>query len=209
MSVVAPAAVSRAWLVRSTDGGSTWALAGPFTVTPSTTNVLVDYEAPLARAALRYQVSFDNGVMRETGTPSAVGSGDINTLTDDWYLICPTTPALNQVLDLAAFERETPRTVYVADNPERTVVVTSAGLGSRFPMTLRTTTAAKRAALQAALDSGEEFRLVSILGDSWWVRLASGVEETMIRGARPIAGEVTKHRAAHTHRVTFVQTRRS
>jgi hypothetical protein len=209
VSVVAPASVARAWLVRSTDGGTTWTLAGPFTVTPSATNVLVDYEAPLARSTLRYQVTFDNGAMRETGTPSAVGSGDIATLIDDWYLIVPGTPALNQVIDVAGFDMTRPRAVYVADNPERTVVVSSAALGSRFRVTLRTITPAARTALLALLDSGEEMRLVSILGESWWVKLAGEIQEGMLRGARPTGAEVTRHRSAHRYELALVETRRA
>lgn len=209
VTVSAPGSVSRAWLVRSTDAGSTWELAGPFEVTPSSTNVLVDYEAPLARSALRYQVSFDNGAMNETGTPSAVGSGDIATLTDDWYLIVPGAPSLNQVIDVASFDMTRPRTSYVADNPERTVVVSSAQLGARFQVTLRTVTPAARTALLALLDAGEEMRLVSILGESWWVRLAGDVKEVMLRGARPTSAEVTKHRSAHRYDLTLVETRRS
>lgn len=208
VTVAAPAAVSRAWLVRSTDGGTTWTLAGPFTVTPSATNVLQDYEAPLAEATLRYQVSFDAGPMTETGTPVAIGSGDISTAISSWYLLAPNAGALSMPIDVADFDTERPRSVVISDGPEETVVLAGPDLGRRIQLTLRASTRAEREDLDAILGSGEELRLVSILGRSWWVKPGSGIRERMLKWMA-LPTETTRLRDAHTLTVTMVQTRRS
>lgn len=208
VTVAAPAAVSRAWLVRSTNAGTSWTLAGPFPVTPSATNVLADYEAPLAEATLRYQVSFDAGPMTETGTPVAIGSGDISTAISSWYLLAPNVGALSMPVDVAEFDTERPRSVVVSDGPEETVVLSGPDLGRRIQITFRASTRAQRVALDAILGSGEELRLVSVLGRSWWVKPGSAIRERMLKWMA-LPTETTPLRDAHTLAVTLVQTRRS
>lgn len=208
VTVVAPAAVSRAWLARSTDSGTTWEIGGPFTVTPSATNVLADFEAPLAEPTLRYQVSFDAGPMTETSAPVAVGSGDISTAISSWYLLAPNAPALSIPIDVADFDTERPRSVVISDGPEETVVMVGPDLGRRIQIVLRAKTAAERAALDAILSSGEELRLVSILGRAWWVKPGSGIREKMLKWMA-LPTETTTLRDAHTMALTLVQTRRS
>lgn len=208
VTVVAPAGVSRAWLARSTDSGTTWELGGPFDVTESATNVLDDFEAPLAEPTLRYQVSFDDGPMTETSAPVAVGSGDISTGISSWYLLAPNAPALSIPIDVADFDTERPRSVVISDGPEETVVMVGPDLGRRIQIVLRAKTAAERAALDAILSSGEELRLVSILGRAWWVKPGSGIREKMLKWMA-LPTETTTLRDAHTMALTLVQTRRS
>lgn len=203
VDVVAPAGATRVWLSRSTDGGLTWSLSGPYDVTGGL-NQVVDFEAPLAEPTVRYQASFDTGPMSETSTPVAIG-GDISTAITSWYLIAPGAPSLSAPVDVVEFDIERPRQVVIADGPEETVVLSGPELGRRIQITFRTKTSAEREALDALLTSGEELRLVSILGRSWWVKPGSGIRERMLKWMA-LPSETTTLRDAHTMTVTLVQT---
>jgi hypothetical protein len=204
--VIVPPLAVRAWLARSTDGGSTWALAGEYDVAEGPM-ILSDFTAPLAQPFLRYEVAFDTGPMTELSVPAPIG-GDIATPIGSWYLITPTRPELSIPVDVAQFHASRPRSFAIADGPDETVVVSGPDLGRRIQVEFRAKTAAEREALDAALTSGEELRLVSILGRSWWCKPGSDIDERMLKWMA-LPTEITTLRDAHTLAVTLVQTRRN
>lgn len=211
---VAPAGVSRAWLARSTDGGTSWALAGPFTVSPSSTQTIVDYEAPVAAPAVRYEIAYDAGPMTETSPPVAVGSGDVattiafpNQTLRGWYLHFPTDAGLNTPVEVAGFSGpDWPREVIVAESGSGpAVVASSAHLAARFGLELRIRDGAERAAVDAALAARATCRLVSSLGDEWWVA-SLGVTSQLQRW-KPLDSEVTGLRDGWIKSVDMVEVR--
>ena len=139
VTVVAPAGVSRAWLERSTDAGSTWELTegSPFAVTASSSNNLSDVWAPGAET-VSYKVSFDNGAMTETSTPDQIGTGGADTTPSEWLMIVPSDPTLSIQIEVAAVDEVDPVETVVAAQPGGGLVVASEPLGHEMTLTLRT-----------------------------------------------------------------------
>ncbi len=202
--VTTPAAVSRAWAVRSLDGGTYWTLVGPWDVGASIPVKLVDYDVPLGESDVRYQVSFDAGPMTETSAPVAVGSGSISTVSTSWWLRVPSTPSMNTAITVISTQDDRGFNVMVAEDVERAVVVGSPPLSRSMALTVRVHSEAERAKVDAILNSGLTMELVNILGRSWRVRLASNISEQLLRWA-PLPGEVTQLRDAHELSFTLVE----
>lgn len=194
--LVTPAGVTRAWLARSTDQGASWSLVGPFDVSPSANVIVSDYGAPLARSRIRYTASFDSGPNTETTVVATVGSGDISTKLDTWWLMVPDDPALNTKIEVSRFEWDEPRDILTAGDSSGAIVVDSGKLPDRIGLTLRVRSAADRAKITAALDARLTMRLVNILGEEWRVRLASGVSRQLLRWA-PDRSDFTPLKDAH------------
>lgn len=215
LTVATPASVSRAWILRSVDSGSTWTVAteiGPTTVTPSSSAVIVDYFAPLAINSLRWQVVFDDGPMEETSTPVRVG-GDFDTFTgtEGWYLMAPDNPALNMVLapisegpDVVQVGESRPRRSTVSEQEDAAIVATTLPLATRLEISVRTLNKADREELTALLESGLRLRLVNILGREWYVQVVGEVSTSLMQ-IQPLTSELTQLRDAHVTRFSAIQ----
>ena len=217
LTVETPAGVSRAWLLRSDDSGSSYQVTAgsPYVVSASQASVtLRDYHAPFDGAGVRYRVAFDAGSMSETSEAQIVGpSGAVNhqaTLTA-WYFVNTTNPSLNLVVDddEVAIEpgtlRQTSlrRSVTITQPNGNNLSVFSSDSGSRFSMTIRTLSKMKRDALVALLAAGP-FRMIDILGNSWTVVHEGDRAIDMMR-VQPGPGETTAMRDAYLHDLDLIE----
>lgn len=205
LSLTTPAAVSRAWLVRSIDAGVTWTLVGPFDVGAGIPVKLIDYEVPLGQS-VRYQVSFDAGPMTETSAPVAVGSGGTSTVSTSWWLRVPGTPSMSTPITVIETQDTRGFNTVVAEDVEHAVVVGSPPLSRTMKLTVRTGSKAEREKVDAILDSGLTFEVVNILGRSWKVRLVGDVVEQFLRW-QALPSEVTKLRDAYEISFTVVEVK--
>jgi hypothetical protein len=208
VTVTTPAGVSRGWLLRSDDGGSTFAVTAesPYAVDPSSVEILSDHRAPLAAAA-RYQVTFDTGAMSETGAPEPVGSGDTSTTITDWFLQCLADPTLNTRVEVAApsgVSIDVPQESVVTEQPGLSLAATSPDLAARIQLKIRVRSRAERLAVEAILSSGETLRVTDIFGRSWLVAVVEGRSDTILRWRR-LASETTGLRDAHEIQARFVE----
>lgn len=201
--VVAPAGVSRAWLQRSIDGGTTWELAegGPFEVTPSVSNPVADIYAPGAES-VTYEVAFDNGPMSEVSTPDQVGSSPADTTPAGWVLVVPADTSFTTTVEVIDEGRDTPMDSVVALEPDGALVAVSAALGATRPMVFRARTAGERTNLEGWLESGLTGRLVSILGEARYYRPVGGYQRQMARWRDPATN---RWKDVHEYRVTLQQ----
>lgn len=205
LTLVTPAAVSRAWAVRSIDAGATWTLIGPWDVGASITVKVVDYDVPLGQS-VRYQVSFDAGPMTETSAPVAVGTGSVSTVATSWWLRVPSAPTMSTPITVIETQDMRGFNTAVAEDVEHAVVVSSPPLSRVMKLTVRVASKAERDKVDAILDSGLTFQVVNILGRSWTVRLAGDVTEQLLRWA-PLPAEVTNLRDAHELSFTVVEVK--
>lgn len=205
LDVTAPASVSRAWLIRSTDAGSTWALTeeSPHTVTASTSNDLLDRRTPL-NADVEWQVSFDDGAMKETSAPVDVGTGSVNTAADHWFLMCPTQSALDQPIEVSGVNIQERQRSIVAEQSGGSIIASSPRLGDRITLDIRTRSASERLAVDALLDVDAVLRLVDILGREWMVR-PIGDRAHQLQRWKPLAAENTGLRDAHVRTVELAE----
>ncbi len=210
VTVDTAAGATRAWLLRSTDGGAYEITKGsPYTVTGGAPDVvLVDQWAPL-NASLLYKVAFDEGQNSETSIPAAIG-GAVSTVPDSWYFISTDDQALNVRIDdvdtaieAGTFRAVEQRRTVTATQPGNNVAVSSPSLGYRFSMSVRTITPAARAALEAILAAGR-FRMVDILGREWIVR-QEGDRSPEMMIVVPGAGDATVLRDAHIHALSLIE----
>lgn len=206
VEIIAPAAVSRAWLYRSEDSGVTWGLAGdsPYTITPSSTQTIVDYSAPFQATALRYEVSFDAGSMTETSTPEESAGGDITTPAGAWYLLAQDDPTLNTVIQVRDVSVDNPIKATTAEQPGNSVSATSLPLATRISLVLWIMDADEKAAVFAILSSGLLLRLVDIWGQSWTVRNVTGIGDAPQRW-RALPSETTGIRDGRFYSVDFIE----
>jgi hypothetical protein len=205
VAAVAPAAVSRAWLERSTDGGATWELTegSPFVVTPSSSNDLDDVYAPAAET-VSYAVAFDDGAMTETSAPDQIGTAGVDTTPVAWLFVVPSDPALSTQVEVSAISEIDPVPSVAAFEPGGGLVTSGERLGKVMTMTLRTRSKAERLAVEAVIFSGLTIRVVGILGEAWLMRLSSDRQRQLQRW-RPTAAESTGLRDAFEHSFTLVE----
>lgn len=206
LTIDIPASCDRVWVLRSVDSGATYTVVKSEAVTASASNVTVsDHTAPLAATGLRWQVAFDNGANTETSTVTQVGSGDTSTPITEWYMMAASDPSLNFSPDVAAgsFRLTNLRESVTVSQPGNTLSVSSAALGARISMVVRTITPAQRASLEALVALGE-FRLVNILGQEWNVKIeGNDAPELMI--VQPGEGETTQLRDAFLWSLNLVE----
>jgi len=211
VEVDVPAGVTRAWLLRSDDSGTTFTVTeeSPYAVTASSTETLSDCRAPMMSTTLRYQVTFDDGAMSETGVPVAVGSGNMSTTITAWYLLCLSDPTLNTPIEVAAVSILEPQRSVVTEQPGASLVAVSGALATRFGLRIRVRDRAERLAVTAVLTAGVTLRLVDIFGRSWLVSLVDpGVEDVILRWKR-LSTETTGLRDAHELPVSLVEVSES
>jgi len=208
LTVATPADTSRAWILRSVDGGVTYQVAtdiGPTDITPSSSAVITDYYCPFAINTLRWMVTFDDGPMTETSDDEPIGGAfDTYTMVESWYLISPDDPSLNVEIEVAATDRVVPIRTVVAEQAGESLVGTSSPLAARHILTLRTRSRAERQALEDVLYSQRRLRLVDIHGNDWWVRVVQEVRPGMQRW-RAVSGELTTLRDAYEIQVELVE----
>jgi hypothetical protein len=207
VTVIAPAGVSRGWLMRSADAGATWTLIPtPFTVVASTTQVLQDAWVPLLLSSLTYAVAFDNGPMTETTIPQTL-TGTTSTVTANWYLVVPASPALSTRIEVAEVQMVRGKRSVTAEQPGGSVTATSKPLAQRLALKIRVRSKAERLAVNAALDAGLALRVIDVFGREWLMRPTTGTDDQIQRWA-PVAGEITGLRDGHILSVALVEVRR-
>lgn len=176
VTVDVPAGVSRAWLLRSEDSGVTYEIAqdSPYTVTPSTTEVLTDYHAPSLSSTLRYTVTFDTGEMSETGAVEEVGTGsDVSTPGAAWWFRVAADPTLNTEVFVRDYqETELFRSVTAAQDNEP-LTATSPPLGVQLDLEIWARSGDERRALLAVLRAGEPIRVSDVHGRVWQMTRSS------------------------------------
>lgn len=206
VSVVVPAAVSRAWLYRSPDNGATWEMVegSPFDVTPSTTQVVSDFGAPFQSTTLRYEVSFDTRAMTETGAPAVHAGGAVSTPAAGWYFIVPDAPELSTEISVKEVKITVPVRTATAEQPGNSVTASSLPLAKRVSLQLWIKNADVRAAVDAVLSSGLLIRLVDLWGVSTSCRVVSGVDNQPVRWQR-LESESTGLRNASVYSVDLVE----
>ncbi len=204
IDLTTPAAVSRAWLWRSTDGGATYSQTeeSPIDVAASSAITITDAWAPLNNQ-VRYRLVFDDGVMSETSVPVDV-TADLDTSVDTWFLIAPESPGLNVVLDVESFQVTERVRSQRTESTEGAVVVNSLPLGDVLSLRVRTLDKAARDALTAILESGFRLRVVDSLGREWICAPEGDRDHQMMRAA-PQPAEITGLRDAHLRTVTLVE----
>lgn len=177
VDVAVPASVARAWLYRSVDAGSTWELvdASPYTVTPSTTETLVDPNPPFVEDVL-YQVSFDNGAMNETSAPLEVGSA-VSTPVGLWYLIVPDDTSLSVGFKPKAVSFDKPRFHVSAEQPGNSVTARSQPLATIVELESWIFNEAEYLALKAALEADYKIELRDIWGRTLTCVNATGLRD--------------------------------
>ena len=190
VEVTVPAAVSRAWLLRSVDSGVSWVVAedGPWTVTPSTVETLTDYSAPSLADTVRYQVTFDAGAMNETGAPEDVGGGgDVSTPGAAWWFRVPDTPDLNVSPFVNSFQISQPQRSVTAEQESGSVTTSTLPLAVTLTFTIWLRSTAEREAIAALINSGEQILVSDVWGRSWRARSTSGLQYTPRRSKGNLA----------------------
>lgn len=206
VSVDVPASVSRAWLFRSVDAGATWEIvpSSPYTVTPSTTEVLVDSNPPFVESVL-YEVSFDNGNGNETSAPETVGSA-VSTPAGLWYLICPEDSALSTGFKPKEVRFQRPIFEVSADQPGNAVTARSRPLARVAELEAWIFNETEYLALLAVLESGKKLELRDIWGRSITCVVISGVDDAPRRWMA-LPTETTGIRDAHVFAFTLREHR--
>ena len=204
MTVNTPAAVSRAFVAKSTDGGTTFALVphgGPFEITPSSTATVRDPNPVTGEAAL-YRVIVDDG---ETSESTWVNwSGDYTPTLTEWYLADPTDE--NLAMDIFVVDVEVERTKRTVRSRQegRAAVGSSGQLGDIIRATIRVITPTERATLDSMIQSDNVLWLADPLGRSWYVRPGDSSDYQMLRTA-PTGADLANIRDAHDIAVELVE----
>lgn len=144
----------------------------------------------------QYAVAFDHGPGGATLTPVTI-AGTVQALAPTWWLLCPSNAALNCPIVPKDVKRNEDIMSITVDRPGGKIIASTPPLGNHFNMQVWNREGrAERDKIMAILHSGLTMRLVSILNEAWYVRLANGTEATMQQWA-PLPGEVTALRDAH------------
>lgn len=209
LSFTTPQRASRAFLIRSADGGATWKVTGgsPYAVTESTPVVLQDASAQLG-AQLLYKVAVDSGPMSEHSFPTQFSTVPVDTTARTWFLQSPSTPALNRRIDIVAGSLSITRRrrAVVSEQPGSALVAHAPRLGDQISFGIRVLNNAERVAIEALLASPDPMRLVDILGREWTVRPVEDQGLEFFRLA-PLPEENTGLRDSHIYTVTFREVR--
>lgn len=183
VEVTVPASVSRAWLLRSEDSGATYQIVegAPFTVTPLSTQTITDYYAPTSVTTLRYQVTFDAGVMTETDDAVQAGSGaDIATPAASWYFRVDDDDSLNTPVFIRNWRStevlRTQAALQGASDAEvsRALVASSRPLATVLTLDIWLRSVAERQAVLAVLRSGLAIRISDVQGRVYLMRMVKG-----------------------------------
>ena len=204
MTVNTPASVSRAFVAKSTDGGTTFALVahgGPFEVTPSSTATVRDPNPVTGEAAL-YRVIVDDG---ETSESNWVNwSGPYTPTLTEWYLVDPTDEALAMDIFVVDVEVERSKRTVRSRQEGRSAVGSSGQLGDIIRATIRVITPTERATLESMIQSDNVLWLADPLGRSWYVRPGDSSDYQMLRTA-PTGDDLANIRDAHDITVELVE----
>ena len=206
VEVTVPAGVSRAWLLRSVDSGTTWEVVAdaPYTVTPSTTETLSDYSAPSLADTIRYQVTFDAGAMNETGATEDVGTGgDISTPGAAWWFRVEADPTLNLSPFVQSFSIDRPVRSQTAEQASGAVTAVTVPLAVTLTMSIWCRTQAERQALAAVVESGYPILVSDVWGRSWRMTSIAGQKLTPRRSKGNLA-TTRPLRDLHTVDVTLI-----
>ena len=204
VEVDVPAGVTRAWLARSTDGGTTWEMTteSPYTVTASTTETLTDSGGTFGEE-VEYQVVFDAGANNEASSPAPVGAA-VTLTVDSWYLIVPSTPELSTAIRVKGVNIQRPVRAITVEQPGNSVTALSAPLARRVSIDTWVDNNADYLAILAALESGALIDLLDIWGRRITGRCVSGVADAPQRWRR-LPTESTGLRDAHVFTFELVE----
>ena len=203
ISATAPSGITRGWLMRSADGGTTWEIteSSPFEASPGAV-VISDDRHPFQKT-LDYQLTFDAGPMSETAAP--VSAGQVSTVQGRaWYLMTLGDPERNLKVDVVTSGRRKLRNSVQSLQPKASLIGSSPDLGTVHQLTIRYRTEAERLALDALLETGETLRLVDVIGRSWFVTQFEDAEEDFYK-AMALPSESTALRDMGEYAVTLIE----
>lgn len=162
--------------------------------------VSITDSAFLLGGSAQYAVAFDGGAGGATLAPVTL-AGSVTALAPTWWLLCPSNAGLNCPL----YPKDVKRTEQVmsisVDRPGGKVIASTPPLGQHFNIQVWNREGHdERVKIETILKSGLTLRLISIWGDSWYVRRVGDVEVTPQQWA-PLPGESTLLRDASV--ITF------
>lgn len=198
VDITTPADATRIFLHRSVDGGTVFDLVGePVEVGASSTGTITDPDPPYLTDIL-YRVGVDSGPHTESSWANENGLAAARYYTPSgWYLQSMTDPTLNATIDVIPLpDRIRRRNTQTITGVDAHLSMSTTELGSILSTSIRCSTAAQLADLNALLAANETLRLTSILGDTWWVKPVGDIGETMQRW-QPLGSEATALRNAH------------
>lgn len=157
----------------------------------------------IAGGSASYAVAFDTGAATGTLAPVTL-TGTVQITIPTWWLLVPSQPALNTPIQPKKVRVNTPITAVVVEQYRNTLVAATPPLAAHINMEIWIKSAAEKAKVRAALECGEVIRIISVLNETWDVRLVSGIDDEMQAWA-PLPGETTPLRDAHVFTVAFTE----
>ena len=152
----------------------------------------------------QYAVAFSGGAGEATSAPVTV-AGDVTALVPSWWILCPENAALNTPIRVKEFKRSEPITSITAEAPGGAAIASTASLGAHINMQIWILEGpTEKARVLAALQSGLVLRIVSVINESWYVRMVNGVEVAM-QVIAPLPSETTALRDAHVVTTAFTE----